>query len=502
MSLGNFIKRFRDITRNDAGVNGDAQRIEQLTWMLFLKIYDDMEREKELLSDSYESIVPKGFHWREWADTANDKALKGDELLAFVDTKLFPTLKGLEIPPGCPRFQSVVKTVFEDIHNYMKDGVLMHQVLQLINECDFSDPEESHTFGTIYETILKELQSAGSSGEFYTPRALTDFMAAHVDLKLGDTIADFACGTGGFLNSARKLLAPIADEGTNEDRELLGKSFFGIEKKPLPFLLCVTNLLLNRVEVPNITHGNSLIRKVDDYTENDKYDVILMNPPYGGSENPEIQNNFPAQLRSSETADLFMILIMARLKTNGRAAVVVPDSFLSGYGNKSAIKERLLKRFNLHTVLRLPKSVFKPYTDIATNVLFFDSIGQSKEPLLQDSAWATEKTWFYRMDMPKGYKAFSKTKPLLLEHMNAVDEWWKNRVELEEDGFPKAKAFTPEELQSLDFNLDQCGYKTTEEEILPPNELIAKYHADRAAQEAIMDNALSKILALINDKDQ
>ena len=417
MSLGNFIKRFRDITRNDAGVNGDAQRIEQLTWMLFLKIYDDMEREKELLSDSYESIVPQGFHWREWADTANDKALKGDELLAFVDTKLFPTLKGLEIPPGCPRFQSVVKTVFEDIHNYMKDGVLMHQVLQLINECDFSDPEESHTFGTIYETILKELQSAGSSGEFYTPRALTDFMAAHVALKLGDTIADFACGTGGFLNSARKLLAPIADEGTNEDREILGKSFFGIEKKPLPFLLCVTNLLLNRVEVPNITHGNSLIRKIDDYTENDKYSVILMNPPYGGSEKPEIQNNFPAQLRSSETADLFMILIMARLKANGRAAVVVPDGFLFGTGNKSAIKERLLKRFNLHTVLRLPTSVFAPYTSIATNVLFFDGVEQSKEPLLQDSAWATEKTWFYRMDMPTGYKAFSKTKPLLLEHM-------------------------------------------------------------------------------------
>ena len=501
MSLDNFIKSYRDITRTDPGINGDAQRLEQLTWMLFLKIYDDMEREKELLSDSYESIVPQGFHWREWADTANDKALKGDELIAFIDTKLFPTLKGLEIPPGCPRFQSVVKTVFEDIHNYIKEGVVMHKILQLINELDFSDPISSYTFSTIYETLLNEMQSAGDSGEFHTPRALTDFMAQHVDLKLGDKVADLACGTGGFLISAFRILSLTAENGTNADRELLGKSFFGVEKKQLPFVLCVNNMLLNRVEVPKITHGNSLIRKVDDYTEKDKFDVILMNPPYGGSENPEIQNNFPAQLRSAETSDLFMILIMARLKAHGRAAVVVPDGFLFGTGNKSAIKERLLKRFNLHTVLRLPKTVFKPYTDIATNVLFFDGVEQSKEPLLQDSAWATEKTWYYRMDMPKGYKAFSKTKPLLLEHMSVVDEWWKNRVELEEDGFPKAKAFTPEELQALDFDLDQCGYKTTEEEILPPNELIAKYHADRAAQEAIMDNALSKILALINDKD-
>lgn len=501
MSLGNFIKRFRDITRNDAGINGDAQRIEQLTWMLFLKIYDDLEIEKSLVDNNYTSIIPEGFHWHEWANTEDDSALKGDELLDFVDNQLFPTLQNLQIHQGCSKFQSVVKMVFEDIYNYMKDGVLLHQVLQLINEFDFTDPEESHTFGTIYETILRQLQSAGAAGEFYTPRALTDFMAAHVSLKLGDTVADFACGTGGFLNSARKLLAPVAEAGTNKDRDLLNNSFYGIEKKPLPYLLCVTNLLLNRVEVPNITHGNSLTRKVDDYKESDKFSVILMNPPYGGSELPEIQQNFPTKLKSAETADLFMILIMNRLKSNGRAAVVVPDGFLFGGGNKAAIKERLLKRFNLHTVLRLPATVFAPYTDIATNVLFFNGVTASEKTLEQENYWATEKTWFYRMDMPEGYKAFSKTKPLLLEHMLSVDEWWNNRTEIEIEGNPKAKAFTPTELKDVNFNFDHCGFITTEEEILPPKDLIQKYQIEREAQEEIIDKTLKEILFIVEKKE-
>lgn len=501
MTLGNFIKRFRDITRNDSGINGDAQRIEQLTWMLFLKIYDDMEIERELLDDNYQSIVPPGLRWNEWANTDDDKALKGDDLLRFIDNELFPALRNLDLPPNCPKYQSVIKAVFEDIHNYMKDGVLIHQVMQLINERDFTDPEESHTFGTIYETILRGLQSAGSAGEFYTPRALTDFMAQHVNLKIGDTVADFACGTGGFLNSARKILASMADKGTNRDRAIVGQSFYGIEKKPLPYLLCVTNLLLNRVDVPNIVHGNSLVRKIDDYTAADQFSVILMNPPYGGAELPEIQQNFPAQMRSAETADLFMILIMKRLQKSGRAAVVVPDGFLFGTGNKAAIKERLLKRFNLHTILRLPTSVFAPYTTIATNVLFFDGVATSEAVLDKDGVWATEKTWFYRMDMPEGYKAFSKTKPMLLEHMKPVDEWWNNRQELTVDGFPKAKAFTPNELQALDFNFDQCGFAEAEEEILPPKELIAKYQAEREAHEKVLDKALQRILDIIDGKE-
>ena len=472
MSLGNFIKRIRDITRNDAGINGDAQRIEQLVWMLFLKIYDDLEAEWELEDDSYESIIPSEFRWRNWANTDDPKGLKGSELLSFVDNELFPALQDLEIPAGTPRRKSIVKAVFEDIHNYMKDGVLLRQIMTEINKCDFSDPEESHTFGTIYETILRELQSAGSSGEFYTPRALTDFMAEHVGLKLGDTIADFACGTGGFLNSARKYLSKSIK--TTEDRELLNRSFYGVEKKPLPYLLCATNLLLNHIEDPVVVHGNSLGKNVGDYGEKDKFDVILMNPPYGGSEKAEIQQNFPENLRSAETADLFLILIMTRLKSNGRAAVVIPNGFLSGSGNKNAIKERLLKRYNLHTVLRLPNSVFAPYTTIATNVLFFDNNGPTKE------------TWFYRLDMPEGYKHFSKTKPMLREHLKPVDEWWNDRKAIKVDGFDKARAYTPEELE--------------EEEVLPPKELIEKYQSERQDQEQIIDRTLSKILKMMGEQ--
>lgn len=483
MSLGTFVKRVRDIFRMDAGINGDAQRIEQLTWMLFLKIYDDLESNWEVLEDDYESIIPEEYRWHNWADTTNEKGMKGEELLDFVDTKLFPALKNLQIPYGCPRRKSIVKAVFEDIHNYMKDGVYLRQVLEVINTCDFSDPEESHAFGTIYETILKELQSAGSSGEFYTPRALTDFMARHVDLKIGDQVADFACGTGGFLNSARKFLESKAV--TNEDREVLSSSFYGIEKKPLPHLLCVTNMLLNGVKDPKIQHGNSLTKNVSDFTETDKFDVILMNPPYGGSENASIQQNFPENMRSAETADLFIILIMKRLKASGRAAVVIPDGFLFGSGNKAEIKKELLTKFNLHTLVRLPTKVFAPYTDIATNVLFFDGKGPTKE------------TWVYRVDMPEGYKHFSKTKPMLLEHLAELEAWWTNRQAIEVDGNPKAKCFTPDDFKTIDYNMDVCGFPQEEEEILPPHELIEKYKADRAKQEKIIDASLAQIFALL-----
>lgn len=488
MSVTNFVKQIRDITRNDAGINGDAQRIEQLTWMLFLKIYDDKEMEWECEDENFESIIPEGFHWREWADTSDPKGLKGDELLSFVDNELFPTLQNLDLPVNCPRRKSVVKEVFEDIHNYMKDGVLLRKILHVINEFDFTDPNEAHMFGTIYESILKELQSAGSSGEFYTPRALTDFMAKHVDLKLGDHIADFACGTGGFLNSARKELEEQVK--TTEDRDTLNRSFFGIEKKPLPHLLCVTNLLLNRIEDPVVKHGNSLLGKVTDYSDKDKFDVILMNPPYGGSEKSEILANFPQKLRSAETADLFMILIMARLKKDGRAAVVVPDGFLFGTGNKAAIKEKLLKDFNLHTIVRLPTSVFAPYTSIATNILFFNGKGP------------TQETWFYRFDKPDGYKNFSKTRPMLLEHFADLQAWWNERKVIEEDNGFKAKSFTQAELKALEYNFDQCGYQTEVEEILPPEELIAKYKAKRAQYEAKIDSSLSAILKVIEGKNE
>ncbi|WP_294488192.1 class I SAM-dependent DNA methyltransferase [uncultured Mailhella sp.] len=486
MSLSTFIKRMRDITRLDQGINGDAQRIEQLTWMLFLKIYDDREYDWEAFDDDYESIIPEPCRWRNWADTVNDTALKGDALISFVDGTLLPTLKDLSIPAGCPLRKSIVKTVFTDIHNFMKDGVLLRQLISEINECDFNDPREAHAFGSIYESILKLLQSAGSSGEFYTPRALTDFMARHVELKLGDRVADFACGTGGFLNSAREVLSDSAR--TVEQRELLSRSFYGTEKKPLPYLLCVTNLLLHGVDEPLITYGNSLAKNTGDYTENDKFDVILMNPPYGGSEQPVIQQNFPGNMRSAETADLFIILIMTRLRATGRAAVVIPDGFLFGGGNKAEIKKELLHHFNLHTVLRLPGSVFSPYTSIATNVLFFNGTGPTKE------------TWFYRVDMPEGYKHFSKTRPMLPEHFAALDAWWNHRVPLEENGADKARCYSAGELEERNFNFDLCGFPQEEEEILPPEELIARYQAERARHLKVMDDALDHILSMIGGR--
>ena len=307
-------------------------------------------------------------------------------------------------------------------------------------------------------------------------------MAQHVGLKLGDTVADFACGTGGFLNSARTYLEGQAR--TNEDQAILARSFFGTEKKPLPFVLCVTNLMLHGIDEPYITYGNSLLKSTGDYTEKDKFDVILMNPPYGGSEQLFIQQNFPGNMRSAETADLFIILIMARLKETGRAAVIIPDGFLFGSGNKEEIKKALLKNFNLHTIVRLPGSVFAPYTSIATNLLFFDGKGPTKE------------TWFYRVDMPEGYKHFSKTKPMLLEHLSDLDAWWGNRREIEN----KAMRFSREELEALGCNFDQCGFTEEEDVILPPAELIAHYKAERARHEKIMDEALEKILSLIGDK--
>ena len=493
MKFSSFIKRFRDITRNDAGINGDAQRIEQLVWMLFLKIYDDKEQEWEAMGIGYETILPQDCRWRYWASEmqADPRAVrKGDALLDFINNRLFPTLRDLPVSAESPFGQQIIKDVFADIHNYMKDGVLLRQCLQLIDECDFTDPEEAHAFGQIYEEILRQLQSAGSSGEFYTPRALTDFMAAHVRLRLGETVADMACGTGGFLNSARKWLEPQVK--TVAQRRKLHGAFVGMEKKPLPYLLAVTNLLLNGVDDLHLTHGNSLSRNVSDYGPRDRFDVILMNPPYGGSEKAEIQHNFPARLRSAETADLFLVLITRRLKPTGRAAVVIPDGFLFGTGNKAEIKKELLENFNLHTIVRLPGSVFAPYTSIATNILFFDG------PDCTDEAGrrvgSTRQTWFYRVDMPQGYKHFSKNKPMTLAHLDGLDLWWNDRKPISVDGVDKARAFTPEELAALDYNLDQCGQPKAEAEVLPPAELIARYKARRKACEERMDAALARIL--------
>ena len=483
-NLTGFVKRLRDIMRNDAGINGDAQRIEQIAWMLFLKVYDAKEQDWEWDDEDYTSIIPEECRWQNWAhDDKSGTALTGDKLLDFVNNTLFPTLKNLPVDVSTPIKKAIVQTTFADANNYMKDGVLLRQVINVIDELDFSDYEESHAFGEIYETILKELQSAGSAGEFYTPRAVTDFMAQVIQPRIGETMADFACGTGGFIVSWLKELKKLVN--TTEDEEAYSNSIYGIEKKQFPYMLCVTNLLLHGLDVPQVYHANTLLHDVLDYTEGDKVDVILMNPPYGGSEKADVKNHFPTDLASSETADLFMSVIMYRLKKNGRAAVILPDGFLFGTDNaKVNIKKKLLREFNLHTIVRLPGSVFSPYTSITTNILFFDN------------THPTEETWFYRLDMPEGYKHFSK--PMKPEHFQPVLDWWNDRQEITEDGFDKSKTFTVQQLtEELGYNLDQCGYPHEEEEILAPMDLIQRYEEQRASLNAEIDRVLEQITNLL-----
>ena len=487
MSLNNLVKRLQDIMRNDAGINGDAQRIEQMVWILFLKVYDAKEEIWEFYNDKYTSIIPEELRWRNWAvDHRDGKALTGDALLDFVNGKLFPTLKSIEIDENTPMNQIIVRTAFEDNNNYMKDGILLRQVINVIDEINFEEYENRHAFGEIYETILRSLQSAGNSGEFYTPRAVTEFMALMIKPQLGEKMADFACGTGGFITSwLGQLSKQVTDTSAQKQ---LDDSIYGIEKKPLPYLLCVTNMLLHDIEVPNIYHTNSLKHNLLDYTDDDKFDVILMNPPYGGHEDKSIQGFFPDDLASSETADLFMSVILYRLKKNGRAAVVVPDGFLFGQDNaKVNIKKKLIGEFNLHTVIRLPSSVFSPYTSITTNLLFFDNTKPTTE------------TWFYRVDIPSDRKHFSKTKPMELKHFEDCITWWNNREIIPDGEYFKVQKYTADYLlNEQGCNIDLCGYPHEEEEVLAPADLIQKYEEKRASLNAEIDRTILALSASLN----
>jgi type I restriction enzyme M protein len=486
MVISNLVKRIQDVMRNDSGVNGDAQRIEQIVWLLFLKIYDAKEEAWELYDDNYKSIIPEGLKWRDWAvDLKDGEALTGDALLNFVNSKLFPKLKNLEIDEETPMSQIIVKSAFEDANNYQKDGVLLRQVINIIDEIDFTEYKERHEFGTIYESFLKDLQSAGNAGEFYTPRAVTDFMVEVVKPELGEKIGDFACGTGGFLTSALNALDKQVGNSL-ENREIYNKSVYGIEKKALPHMLCVTNMLIHDIDDPNILHGNALETDYKELRKMEPFDIVLMNPPYGGSEKESVKVNFPMELRSSETADLFMNVIMYRLKKNGRVAVIIPDGFLFGTDNaKFNIKKKLFSEFNLHTIVRMPHSVFAPYTSIRTNILFFDNTEPTKE------------TWFYRVDMPEGYKNFSKTRTMKLEHFNGALTWWDNREEIEVDGFPKAKKYSITEIDERSYNIDLCGFPHEEEVILEPMELIQDYQEKRASLNAEIDHVLDQITSML-----
>ena len=495
MGIGNIVKRLNDVMWKDDGVAGDAQRLEQIVWILFLKVYDDKEKLWEFHDSNFKSILPEELRWRNWAvDKKDGNALTGEELLSFVNEKLFPGIEKLDINENTPINKAIVKYTFDDVNNYMKNGILLRQVINIIDEIEFTNSNEKHEFNEIYETMLKELQSAGNAGEFYTPRPVTNFMVEMINPTLNDKIADFACGTGGFLTSTLDYLK--IQVKTVEDKERYDNSIYGIEKKSLPYLLCITNLLLHDIDEPNIEHRNSFDRNVKDYRENEKNDVILMNPPYGGHEVKNIQANFPANLRGSETFDLFMTLIMYRLKQDGRCAVILPDGFLFGVDNtKVNIKEKLMKDFNLHTIVRMPSSVFAPYTSITTNILFFDKT----KP--------TDKVWFYRMDMPEGYKNFSKTKPILNKHFDDVKAWWNDRKEIidekeseEQTTTYKSKCYTIEEIINNGYNIDLCGYPHKEEIILEPKELIEQYQEQRASLNAEIDKILEEVSKLLEEE--
>ena len=413
MTNFNTIKSIQDIMRKDTGVDGDAQRLSQLVWMLFLKIFDDRETQWELLQNNYKSPLPDKYRWRNWAK--DDEGITGEELKSFLDNDMFPALQSLTVKKDDQR-SLVIRSVFEDAYNYMKSGHLIRQVLNKINQdLDFNISKEQHVFGEIYEQLLKDLQSAGNAGEYYTPRAVTNFMVEMIQPKLNEKILDTCCGTGGFLTAAIKTIRQKFVK-TPKDEKKLQSNILGFEKKPLPHLLCTTNFILHGIDIPyNVRHDNTLAKPLISWTSKDKVDVIITNPPFGGIEEDGIETNFPTNLRTRETADLFMVLIMHLLKPNGRAAIVLPDSFLSGEGVKAKIREKLLKEFNLHTIIRLPNSVFQPYASVATNLLFFERGEYTKD------------IWYYEHKLPENYKSYSKTKPIRLEEFNPIRSWWNKR---------------------------------------------------------------------------
>ena len=475
MSLGNTIKAIQDIMRKDAGVDGDAQRIGQLAWMLFLKIYSDLELETELDDSKYKSPTPKKFRWESWADeeALGKNALTGDALINFINNELFPKLKELDLSPfsGQARERgALLISVFDDAYNYMKNGTLLRQVVNKINQdIDYNSVETRHLFGDIYEQILRDLQNAGNAGEYYTPRAVTQFAIDMIDPQLGEIVLDPACGTGGFLTGAFEHMKKQVKKPT--ELKTLKNSIRGVEKKPLPHVLCATNMMVHGIEVPsNILNDNTLARPLRDYGKKDQVDVIVTNPPFGGVEEDGIENNFPAEFRTRETADLFLVLVMELLKDGGRAAIVLPDGTLFGEGIKTRIKKKMLEECNLHTIVRLPKTVFAPYTSIATNVLFLTK----GEP--------TKDIWYYEHQLPEGVKAYNKTKPMRLSEFDEEKKWWNKRKETE-----KAWKVSAKDIAANNYNLDIKNPNAPVETHEDPEALLAQYAEAVKAVKALQD---------------
>lgn len=480
MSVRNLVKSVQDIMRQDSGVDGDAQRISQLCWMFFLKIIDDQDQELEITQDGYWSPIPPAYQWRAWA--ANPEGITGEELLAFVNGNLFPVLKNLAASTVAGDRRRVVRDVFEDAYNYMKSGQLMRQVVNKINDIDFNNLTERQHFGDIYEQILNDLQSAGNAGEYYTPRAVTAFMADRIDPRPGEILFDPACGTGGFLTCAMRHMRERYVKRPEHEKAMQA-GLHATEKKPLPHMLCVTNMLLHGIEVPSfVRHDNTLARPYISYTQSDRVDIVLTNPPFGGREEDGIESNFPAHFRTRETADLFLALIVRLLKPGGRAAVVLPDGSLFGEGVKTRLKEHLMEECNLHTIVRLPNSVFRPYASIGTNLLFFEK------------GKPTEDIWFWEHRVPEGQKAYSMTRPIRFEHLRGCIDWWGGAKREGRQETQLAWKVSADEVKERGYNLDIKNPHTIADNHGDPEELLASLNTVEA-ETAALRNQLKAILA-------
>lgn len=462
------IKSIRDIMRKDTGVDGDAQRISQMVWMLFMKIFADKEEEWEITIDDYESPIPEQLKWQKWA--ADDEGLTGDALMEFIEIELFPALKELDITIS-PQAK-IIRSVFDDTYNFMKNGTLFRQVINVINDINFNSSDDSHVFNDIYETILKDLQSAGSSGEYYTPRAVTQFMVDMINPQLGESVLDPACGTGGFLTcTIDHVRNQVKDY---KERKILQKSIRGIEKKPLPHLLCTTNLMLHGFDLPAVRRDNLLSKPYADWGTKDKLDIILSNPPFGGVEEDGTETNFPKKFRTKETADLFLALIIKLLKDKGRCAIVLPDGTLFGEGMKTRLKEELLDKCNLHTIVRLPNGVFNPYTGIKTNLLFFEKGTPTKE------------VWYYEHPYPEGVKSYNKTKPINIKEFDTEKKWWNKRVEN-----AYAWKVSIDKIKKLGYNLDIKNPHQEIDTLASPEILLKKFRTTEQKISSIQDEIIN-----------
>jgi type I restriction enzyme M protein len=480
MSIRTTIKSIQQTMWQDTGVDGDAQRLSQLCWMFFLKIIDDQDQQLEVMQDGYRAPIPAKLQWRTWA--ADPEGITGDALLAFVNGELFPALKALSTSGSASARARVVRGVFEDAYNYMKSGQLMRQVINKINAIDFNDLADRRHFGEIYEQLLNDLQSAGNAGEYYTPRALTAFMVDRIDPKPGETLLDPSCGTGGFLTCAIRHMRDRYVKRP-EDEQALQRGLRAVEKKPLPHMLCVTNMLLHGIEDPGfVRHDNTLARPYVSYSQSDRVDIILTNPPFGGREEDGIESNFPSHFRTKETADLFLALFIRLLRPGGRAAIVLPDGSLFGDGVKMRLKEHLLAECNLHTIVRLPNSVFRPYASIGTNLLFFEK------------GTPTQDIWFYEHRVPEGQKAYSMTKPVRVEHLQGCAAWWGGAAREGRVETPQAWRVTADEVKAQSYNLDIKNPHAVEDDHGDTEHLLAALNAAEAETARLRDN-LKAILA-------